>query len=149
MARFINRDEVHKPRVAISNISAAVAECGWGYPVKNSKVDMGRRCRGSKHGGTVHIPSSASFLYGIPVLAKNGQICIFQRTFSDTLKLFETSLGRSLCAPVFGKVGIGFQLNFQFSISDSVSVGKSSKHPIETLSEIEKIGKPWVGRKFN
>ena len=38
-------DEVHIPRVAISDISAAVAEGGWGYPAENSEVDMGRRWR--------------------------------------------------------------------------------------------------------
>ena len=33
-------------------------------------------------------------------------------------------LGQSLRAPVFGEVGVGFQLNFRFSISDSISVRK-------------------------
>ena len=48
-------DEVHIPRVAVSDISAAVAEGGWEYPAENSEVYMRRRCRGSRQGGTVHI----------------------------------------------------------------------------------------------
>ena len=48
-------DEVHIPRVSVSDISAAVAEGGWGYPAENSEVYMRRRCRGSRQGGTVHI----------------------------------------------------------------------------------------------
>ena len=48
-------DEVHIPRVTVSDISAAVAEGGWGYPAKNSEVDMGHRCRRSRQGRTVHI----------------------------------------------------------------------------------------------
>ena len=48
-------DEVHVPRVSVSDISAAVAECGWGYPAENSEVDMRRRWRRSRQGGTVHI----------------------------------------------------------------------------------------------
>ena len=48
-------DEVQIPRVSVSDISAAVAEGGWGYPAENSEVDMGRRCRRSMQGGTVHI----------------------------------------------------------------------------------------------
>ena len=58
-------------------------------------------------------------------------------------------LGRSLRAPVFGKVGIGFQLNFRptqgfpiFPISDSVRIGFLGVFPTEMLSEIE-------NRKFN
>ena len=47
--------EVHIPRVSVSDISAAVAEGGWGYPAEYSEVDMGRRCRRSRQGGTVHI----------------------------------------------------------------------------------------------
>ena len=42
--------------------------------------------------GVRSVPVQCLF-FCIPVLAKNGQICIFQRNFSDTLKLFETSLG--------------------------------------------------------
>ena len=48
-------DEVHVPRVAISDISSAVAECGWGYPAVNSEVDMGHRWRRSRQGGTVYM----------------------------------------------------------------------------------------------
>ena len=48
-------NEVHISRVTVSDISAAVAECGWGYPAENSEVYMGRRCRRSRQGGTVHI----------------------------------------------------------------------------------------------
>ena len=38
-------DEVHIPRVSVSDISSAVAWCGLGYPAENSEVDMGRRWR--------------------------------------------------------------------------------------------------------
>ena len=48
-------NEVHIWRVSVSDISAAVAESGWGYPAENSEVDMRRRWRGSRQGGTVHI----------------------------------------------------------------------------------------------
>ena len=47
-------NEVHIPRVAVSDISAAVTEGSGGYPAENSEVDMGRRCRGARQGGTVH-----------------------------------------------------------------------------------------------
>ena len=57
--------------------------------------------------------------------------------------------GQSLRAPVFGKVGIGFQLNFRptqgfsiFAISDTVWIGFLGGFPTEMLSEIE-------NRKFN
>ena len=55
----------------------------------------------------------------------------------------------SVCPSVRPKHHFESDTSPKFSISDSVLVGKSSKNPIETLSEIEKIGKPWVGRKFN
>ena len=58
-------------------------------------------------------------------------------------------LGQSLRAPVFGEVGIGFQLNFRptqgfpiFAISDAVWIGFLGGFPTEMLSEIE-------NRKFN
>ena len=69
---------------------------------------------------------------------------VFLFCISYFVQPYGLTLGRSLCAPVFGKVGIGFQLNFRptqgfpiFSISDSVSIGFSDDFPIETLSEIE------------
>ena len=54
-------DEVHIPRVSVSDISAAVAECGWEYPAEDSKVDMGRRWRRSRQGGTVSIDDEVIF----------------------------------------------------------------------------------------
>ena len=48
-------DEVHIPRISVFDISAAVAEGGWEDPAENTEVDMGRRCRGSRQRGTVHI----------------------------------------------------------------------------------------------
>ena len=48
-------DEVHVPRVTISDIGSAVTECGWGFSAEDSEVYQGHRWRGSRQGGMVHI----------------------------------------------------------------------------------------------